>query len=286
MAFYSHRNINNNNNKKLKVSIIGCGRLGTHLVKALLEFTPLTADDVTISTRRGPESLVDADIKVREVKCFKENKLVVAPDTDVVFFMFPPGELPKVAKDIKGLLHEGCLVYSILAGANERRIAELCDHELIFKPEYILRVEKYLDEADWNYSCGVTGFLAMNEFKELTCPLASMEEMSLRAVGTTRSLLRTVFLQSLNVYERHSVKISSTEEKFELCNRLLFGDRVGFSAEHFHQGTVTEGNGEYYAMNEISFDLVDDSTDFCRHFEKHYKTVLDRFVDWTDCYRL
>ena len=270
----------------MQVSVIGCGRLGTHLVKALLEFTPLTADDVTISTRRGPESLVEADSKVREVTCVKENRLAVTPDTDIAFLMFPPGELPKVAKDIKGSLHNGCLVYSVLAGANEKRIADLLSHDVVFKPRYMLRSEEYLDESEWNYSCGVTGLLAMNEFKELTCPLASMEEMVLRVVGTARSLARAVFLQSLNVCERHGVNLSSMEERFRLCNRLLFGDRIGFSTETFQQGEITKTEGdEYYVMIDTLFDLVDDSTEFLRHFEKHYKIVLDRFVDWTDFYR-
>ena len=264
--------------------------MGTHLVKALLEFTPLASDDITISTRRGAETLIEGDFKARGVICPKKNKSVVTSDKDVVFFMFPPAELLKVTKEIQGMFHKGCLVYSILAGVNAKRIAYLIDHEVVFKPEYTLRTEEYLNETEWNYECGVTGLLAINEFKELTCPLAIEKEIKSRVVSTGQSLLCAVFLQSLNVCERYHSgddDLTSTEETFWLCNRLLFGDRTGFSLESFRSQRKTNGKGEYYTLTNHTtlLDLVDESTKFCRHFEKHYKTVFDRFVDWTDCYR-
>ena len=222
----------------------------------------------------------------------------------------------QVAKEVKGSLHAGCMVYSVLAGVNARRISDLIEHACVMKPSYTLRAEKYMNETDWNYGSGVTGFLSMNEFKQLTCPIAiSVEEMDTRVVGTSLSLLRNVFLQTLNISKRYSSSThdssekSITEERFWLCNRLLFGDQVGFSAKSFEQSQqlgkeeaasmmTTEDGGGYYVMFKNHSDgvddgdvsdtlpsLVDDSTEFCRNFEKHYKMVLDRFVDWTELYK-
>lgn len=40
----------------IKVGIIGCGRLGTHIAQSILTFSDISASDLSISTRR-PETL-------------------------------------------------------------------------------------------------------------------------------------------------------------------------------------------------------------------------------------
>jgi len=267
----------------LKVGVIGCGRLGTHLVNALLEFTRIDPNDVKISTRR-PDALLE-NFKVKGIKYFRDNARA-ARDVDVLFLCFPPHEMSRVSDEIKGICAPACLVYSVVIGFNAKKISDLIEHDVVVKPMYSYRQEAYLDESEWNYREGVIGSLTMKDFKELTCPLS--DDVDSKIVWVNDSLLHCVFLQSLNVCVCYGSPKQTMEESIQLCNRFQFWDMIGFQLEVISDMSFLLDDQKLYRISEFNDEmktimiLDDNSSEFYRNFEEHYKLVLDRQADWAN----
>ena len=271
---------------RIKVGVIGCGRLGTHLVKALLEYTPLMSEDIKVSTKR-PGALVEDFISLG-VECKQENTHATK-DADVLFLTFPPSQVLNVAAEIKGQLAPSCLVYTVLTGLSSSRVAALIEHDLVFKPSYTYGKEEYAIEKEWSYGLGIVGCLAINEFKQLTIPLVPHEDLAARVVQVDRTLMQCIFIQSLNVCHAYDNKTLGITERYKLANHILFRGEAGYTHDFLKQIKLPLNKEGYFMITEMfrngencSLKLTDDSRQFCTLFAKHYKLIFDRWLDWTE----
>eukprot|EP00111_Clytia_hemisphaerica_P023044 TCONS_00067798-protein len=271
---------------RIKVGVIGCGRLGIHLVKSLLEYTPLMSEDIKLSTKR-PGALVE-DFTSLGVECKQDNKYA-ASEVDVLFFTFPPNQIVKVATEIKGHLSPGCLVYTVLTGLSASRIAGLIEHDLVYKPCYVYCKEEYAIEKEWSYGLSIVGCLAINDFKQLTIPLVPLEDLAARVIQVDRTLIQCVFIQALNLCHTYANKFLGINERYKLANHILFRGETGYAHDFLKQIKLPLNKEGYFKITEMlkngehrPLKLTDDSRKFCTLFAKHYKLIFDRWLDWTE----
>ncbi|KAI4583487.1 hypothetical protein MJG53_008700 [Ovis ammon polii x Ovis aries] len=95
----------------LKVGIIGGGHLGKQLAHTLLQFVPIPAENLRISTRR-PETL--DEFNKLGIQCFYQNASLVGW-ANVVFLCCLPSQLPNICVEIQTRLGKDCIVYSFVS---------------------------------------------------------------------------------------------------------------------------------------------------------------------------
>lgn len=271
-----------NDHSQLKVGLIGCGRLGTHLIHALLYYTNILADDIKVSTRRPDAVFLDHGLE--GVTCFHDN-MKASVDVDILFLCCPPHQIAKVLKEVKTAgLQPHCLVYSIVSGISSKKISEIIEHDLVLKPSYSYKEEIYLSEDEWNYTGDVVSSLAMNTFKHLTCPL-QLEESEDSVVQVDEVFLKSLFLHMLNVCMYYEADLH-VEKSIELSNNILFRGMVGFSLDGIaHMEKSFSNDQGYFKINDLNVDskdmILERSYEFVKNFKKHYKMIFDSFTDWT-----
>lgn len=117
---------------RIRVGIIGCGRLGRQLLSALVAFSSVNPEDVLISMPRL-ETVVD--LHELGMTCVFDNQRVVH-HADVVFLCCPPHKLVRLARDVAGCIKPSCIVYSLIAGVSMVRIQSLLKHDrLVVLPQ-------------------------------------------------------------------------------------------------------------------------------------------------------
>ena len=101
------------------IGVIGCGRMGSHLVRKLLQDPNLTPDMILVSTRQ-PDQL--QEFESQGVICRFDN-IWVANNCDVIFICCLPSQLAPVLLDLsKSYISNVCLLVSLLAGVGVSRI--------------------------------------------------------------------------------------------------------------------------------------------------------------------
>lgn len=116
----------------LKVGIIGGGHLGKQLAHMLLQFIPIPAENLRISTRR-PETL--DEFKKLGIQCFYQNASLVGW-ANVVFLCCLPSQLPNICVEIQTRLGKDCIVYSFVSAIPVSRLKLLLNHTNILRPQY------------------------------------------------------------------------------------------------------------------------------------------------------
>ncbi|KAI4568472.1 hypothetical protein MJT46_008270 [Ovis ammon polii x Ovis aries] len=116
----------------LKVGIIGGGHLGKQLAHTLLQFVPIPAENLRISTRR-PETL--DEFKKLGIQCFYQNASLVGW-ANVVFLCCLPSQLPNICVEIQTRLGKDCIVYSFVSAIPVPRLKLLLNHTNILRPQY------------------------------------------------------------------------------------------------------------------------------------------------------
>eukprot|EP01048_Picozoa_sp_COSAG05_P011845 COSAG05_NODE_1145_length_5733_cov_3.986865_3_plen_525_part_00 len=116
----------------VRVGIIGGGRVGLALLRALLHCGTFSPDRIRLSTRR-PEELLD--YQAQGVECVYDN-VHVAQRSEVIFLCCLPAHLPKVAKDLKeaGKSRAQLLMVSVLAGIPAEKIQNMLEVGCVLRP--------------------------------------------------------------------------------------------------------------------------------------------------------
>uniref|UniRef100_A0A8C9FC40 NADP dependent oxidoreductase domain containing 1 n=1 Tax=Pavo cristatus TaxID=9049 RepID=A0A8C9FC40_PAVCR len=94
----------------LKVGIIGGGRLGKQLARALVAVGWAPCSSVRVSTRR-PESL--SDLQKLGLTYFYDNAQLAAW-ADVLFFCCLPSHMPSICSVVRPAIRKPCIVYSLI----------------------------------------------------------------------------------------------------------------------------------------------------------------------------
>ncbi|KAM4832606.1 NADP-dependent oxidoreductase domain-containing protein 1 [Urocitellus parryii] len=150
-------------NRNLKVGIIGGGRLGKQLARTLLQLVPIPAASLRISTRR-PEVL--AEFQKLGVQCFYHNSGLVGW-ANVIFLCCLPSQLPHICIQIQTSLEKACIVFSFVAAIPIPRLKLLLNHTNILRPQYHC-VEDF--EKIWGANKEITAALQDPVILRATCP--------------------------------------------------------------------------------------------------------------------
>nr|XP_040131939.1 NADP-dependent oxidoreductase domain-containing protein 1 isoform X2 [Ictidomys tridecemlineatus] len=150
-------------NRNLKVGIIGGGRLGKQLARTLLQLVPIPAASLRISTRR-PEVL--AEFQKLGVQCFYHNSDLVGW-ANVIFLCCLPSQLPHICIEIQTSLEKACIVFSFVAAIPIPRLKLLLNHTNILRPQYHC-VEDF--EKIWGANKEITAALQDPVILRATCP--------------------------------------------------------------------------------------------------------------------
>ena len=101
------------------IGVIGCGRMGSHIVRKLLQDPHITPDMVLVSTRQ-PERL--QEFSSQGVSCRFDNTWV-ASKADVIFLCCLPSQIAPVLLDLsKSAISHAALLISVLVGVGASRI--------------------------------------------------------------------------------------------------------------------------------------------------------------------
>ncbi|XP_067932744.1 NADP-dependent oxidoreductase domain-containing protein 1-like [Watersipora subatra] len=150
----------------LKIGLIGCGRLGSHLVHALLSFGEVNPADIQISTRR-PETL--NTLKEKGVSVIYNN-IEVASKVHLLFVCVLPSQLNKVLEEICQNLDKQTLVYCLVNHTTSHRLKRLLQSVNIFIPSFVF--DNSTSNA-WNSCMSVEEALKDEQMVRKCCPLSN-----------------------------------------------------------------------------------------------------------------
>ena len=105
---------------RLKIGIIGCGRLGTHIIKGLFEYSNVKPGDLMISTKR-PEALLDDFIEHGVICCHDNIRVVMS--CDFVILCSSTTHTEELLNEIKGYVKG--FIYTIVAGFSVSKVCNI-----------------------------------------------------------------------------------------------------------------------------------------------------------------
>ncbi|MCB0479293.1 MAG: pyrroline-5-carboxylate reductase [Crocinitomicaceae bacterium] len=108
----------------MKPAIIGCGNLGSALVKGILESDFKIKESVLISTRK---QVVPEKLKGFQVEVLPNKELVEKADTIILCVL--PNQIDKVLEEIKDVVDTSKLIVSTVTGVDISRIKEKLGNE-------------------------------------------------------------------------------------------------------------------------------------------------------------
>ena len=155
-----------------KIGIIGCGRLGRQLIKALKSYANVPNELIYVSTRR-PESLSDfanAGVNV------DFNNVWVTSQCDIVFLCCLPAVVNQVCAEIKNHLMKNKVLYSFVAGYSAKKLANILKFTNIIKPDFIYN--EYSSKLPWSVSTLPADCLGNKQLTEKLCPLSQISNTS------------------------------------------------------------------------------------------------------------
>uniref|UniRef100_A0A669PZP7 NADP-dependent oxidoreductase domain-containing protein 1 n=1 Tax=Phasianus colchicus TaxID=9054 RepID=A0A669PZP7_PHACC len=194
----------------LKVGIIGGGRLGNQLARALVAVGRAPCSSIRISTRR-PESL--SDLQKLGLTCFYDNAQLAAW-ADVLFLCCLPSHVPSVCSAVQPAIRKPCIVYSLITAVPLPRLKQLLCYNAIVRPQYQCPGKEPTKE--WGTKGSVTEALQNLAVVQATCPLINGKWL----VGIFYAALNSSMWQSL-----------PHQEALTLLNDLCFPGHCRICAE-------------------------------------------------------
>ncbi|XP_031449009.1 NADP-dependent oxidoreductase domain-containing protein 1 isoform X2 [Phasianus colchicus] len=201
----------------LKVGIIGGGRLGNQLARALVAVGRAPCSSIRISTRR-PESL--SDLQKLGLTCFYDNAQLAAW-ADVLFLCCLPSHVPSVCSAVQPAIRKPCIVYSLITAVPLPRLKQLLCYNAIVRPQYQCPGKEPTKE--WGTKGSVTEALQNLAVVQATCPLSSQAKIKVNGkwlVGIFYAALNSSMWQSL-----------PHQEALTLLNDLCFPGHCRICAE-------------------------------------------------------
>jgi len=154
----------------IKVGLIGCGRLGRHVVSSLLHFADVRPDELLVSSRQ-PSKL--ASLKNAKIECFYDNRRV-AQQCDVIFLCFTPTSLISVADEVRDHINPNSLIFSFLSATSTQKLRKMFSHDQLYR----MILDWFPDHSgrSWNVGSDVITSLLDASILQLCCPTSERLE--------------------------------------------------------------------------------------------------------------
>lgn len=201
--------------KSLKVGIIGCGMLGTTLLRALLDSGSFDPDKICVSTRR-PEALLH--FSAAGVRCVYDN-VECAERSDLLLLACLPAQFAAVAKDLRGKMRPQVLVISTVFGINAEKIKRMLGVACVLQPVF--------DAANCNPGPGIPGGVATGRKgaaardSTLGDNARGLAQLAANEIGSDNRIIYTVLLALREWCETLELE---PKEAQAVCVRCLVGD--------------------------------------------------------------
>ena len=106
----------------MKVTIIGCGKMGCAMARGLLKARQVAVQDLVITNRSG--TVPDALQGFSGLRCLTDNR-AACRESDFILLAVLPQRYEEVLSEIRDAAPEGACLLSIAPGYSVRRITEL-----------------------------------------------------------------------------------------------------------------------------------------------------------------
>jgi len=210
-------------NTPIKITLIGCGRLGKQIISSLLYFSGVNPKDIVISTRQ-PENLVN--LQNMGIKCVCDNKEAVLL-ADVLILCFSPSSLNKVSKEIKNFIPSFALVISFLAATSTTKLIKVLNHTNIYRLELRL-LTNVLDLTTWKIGNDVTTCLLSEKIVDFCTPVYKISTIQVETNNFTPPFETVEVLLYYMVNMMVNLKIDPNEI-LKIVNKVMFRDEVKLS---------------------------------------------------------
>ncbi|XP_021258703.1 NADP-dependent oxidoreductase domain-containing protein 1 [Numida meleagris] len=201
----------------LKVGIIGGGRLGKQLARALVAVGRAPCSSVRVSTRR-PESL--PDLQKLGLTCFYDNAQLAAW-ADVLFLCCLPSHLLSICSVVRPAIRKPCVVYSLITAVPLPRLKQLLCYNAIVRPQYQCPGKEPTKE--YGTKGTITEALQDLAVVQATCPLTSQAKIKVNG-----KWLVGIFYAALNISMWQSLP---HQEALAFLNDLCFPEHCHICAE-------------------------------------------------------
>lgn len=151
-----------------KIGIIGCGRLGRQLLRALKNYANVPNELIYVSTRR-PEAL--SEFSQAGVNVDFNNTWVIS-QCDIIFLCCLPAVINQICAEIKTHLRKDKLLYSFVAGFATKKLANILGFTNIIKPEFTWT--EMSSKLPWNVGTLPVDCLGNKQLMEKFCPLGQV----------------------------------------------------------------------------------------------------------------
>ncbi|XP_072163621.1 NADP-dependent oxidoreductase domain-containing protein 1-like [Diadema setosum] len=270
----------------VRIGIIGCGRMGSHLVNTLITYSDVLPHEIQISTRR-PETL--AHFKKKGVECMYNNAKV-ASSVHLLFLCVLPSQLVTVADDICSVIPAHCTVYTFLSSVPVQRLRRVLECKSIIKPDFIWipgRPESGAEDgtlmSTWDCTQDVCTTLERQDHVEATCPLAETKNP---IVQTKEKWVELVLYSFVNMCTQEGL---AKEQTIAVTNRIVLG-------QHPNKEHQTEFRVYDFTRRPNLFPVFDmaavaanqtpltqtvlENQELRALFVKKYKSIFDKFYYW------
>lgn len=120
-----------NQRKKFRIGVLGCGTVGSSIVRALLASGYFSGDDIIVASRKnsGQEIQRLAAAGVR----FDTDNITVARSCRLIYLATLPAQIQTVAKSVKDKLRSTALICSVVAGVGIEKVRRLFDCNFVVR---------------------------------------------------------------------------------------------------------------------------------------------------------
>lgn len=268
--------------KKMKTGIIGCGNLGSALVKGILESNFKVDGSVLISTRKQeiPEKLKGFDVEVLP------NKELVK-QADIVVLCVLPNQIDGVLDEIKDEIDASKLIVSTVTGVEIEQIQKLVGKESLqivrAMPNTAISVKKSMTCMSFDPTVSSENKeLVKSMFKAVGEVEVIREEQMSSATALTACGI-AFFLRSIRAASQGGVEISfHSEEALKMAAQTALGAAALLLENETHPereiDKVTSPNGcTIIGLNEMEHSGF--SSSFIKGIRKSAEKAGKLYVD-------
>lgn len=266
----------------MKIGIIGCGNLGSALVKGILEADFSINGKFAISDRRGEISKV---LEGMEVELVSTSDLV--SESDVIIISVLPNQIDTVLEEIGGLVNPKQLIISTVTGAEigqMEKVMKRKDLQVVRSmPNTAISVKKSMTCISFSGNVSAENKTIVKSLFEAVGEVEEIREEQMSSATALTACGIAFFLRSIRAASQGGVEISfHSEEALRMAAQTALGAAALILENKTHPereiDKVTSPNGcTIIGLNEMEHSGF--SSSFIKGIRKSAEKAGKLYVD-------